>query len=117
MVRRLHIFQVIPHASLLALALGLDAQPPPRVALSEPSLAPDRSEMVFVAGSDIWTAPLEGGEASLLVSNPAVESRPLFSPDGSRLAFVSTRTGGGDIYVLHLASGALRRLSYTDGLE
>ena len=31
------------------------------------------------------------------------------------LAFCSTRTGGGDIYVLTLASGELRRLTFDDG--
>ena len=33
--------------------------------------------------------------------------RPIYSPDGTQLAFVSDRTGGGDIYILTLASGAL----------
>jgi hypothetical protein len=115
---------VIPLRSLnrvpllvLGLVLCLPAQPPARVALSEPSLAPNRPEMVFVAGGDIWTAPLDGGEASLLISHLAPESRPLFSPDGGQVAFVSTRTGSGDIYVLPLASGAVRRLTFTDGLE
>jgi Tol biopolymer transport system component len=102
---------------VLGLVLCLLAQPPARVALSEPSLAPNRPEMVFVAGGDIWTAPLDGGEASLLISHLASESRPLFSPDGGQVAFVSTRTGSGDIYVLQLASGAVRRLTFTDGLE
>ena len=32
----------------------------------------------------------------------ANESRPLYSPDGARLAFISDRTGGGDIYMLTL---------------
>jgi len=73
--------------------------------------------MVFVSGGDIWIAPAKGGEAHLLVSNPAAESRPLYSPDGTRLAFVSTRTGGGDIYVLTLATGDLLRLTYDDGPE
>jgi Tol biopolymer transport system component len=51
------------------------------------------------------------------VAHPATESRPLYSPDGKYLAFVSTRTGNGDIYVLELASGSLRRLTFDDGLE
>ena len=47
----------------------------------------------------------------------ATERRPLFSPDGRQLAFVSTRTGGGDIYVLTLATGDVRRLTWDDGAE
>src|SRR5690242_18564795 len=78
-------------------------------AFGEPSLSPDRSEIAFVSGGDIWTVPAAGGEAHLLVAHPATESRPLYSPDGKRLAFVSTRTGNGDVYVLTLASGELKR--------
>src|SRR6185503_2234580 len=55
--------------------------------------------------------------ARLLVSHAASESRPLYAPDGSRLAFVSNRTGNGDIYVLSLATGDLRRLTFDDVAE
>ena len=84
---------------------------------TEPALCPTRPEIAFVSGGDIWVAPVKGGEAHLLVSHPADESRPLYSPDGARLAFVSTRTGNGDIYVLTLASGELKRLTFDDGLD
>src|ERR1700679_2463452 len=85
--------------------------------LTEPTLCPTRPEIAFVSGGDIWLVPAKGGEAHLLVSHPAEESRPLYSPDGSRLAFISTRTGNGDIYVLTLANGALKRLTFDDGLD
>ena len=81
---------------------------------TEPALAPDGSEIAFVSGGDIWTVPAAGGEARLLVSHPANESRPLYSPDGRRLAFISTRTGNGDIYLLTLETGDLKRLTFDD---
>jgi Tol biopolymer transport system component/C-terminal processing protease CtpA/Prc len=84
---------------------------------SEPALSPDRKEIAFVSGGDIWTVPAAGGTAALLVSHTATESRPMYSPDGAKLAFVSTRTGGGDIYVLTLASGELKRLTFDDSLD
>ncbi|MBV8859081.1 MAG: PD40 domain-containing protein [Acidobacteria bacterium] len=93
------------------------ATPEARPYLYEPSISPDRKEIAFVSGGDVWTAPAEGGEARLLVSHPATESRPLYSPDGRRLAFVSTRTGNGDIYVLDFASGEVRRVTFDDGFE
>jgi len=99
--------------ALVAIASTL-AAPAPRAALSEPAVSPDHREIAFVAGGDIWTAPAAGGEARLLVSHAAYESRPLYSPDGTRLAFTSTRTGNGDIYVLTLASGQLKRLTFDD---
>ena len=82
--------------------------------LATPSISPDGKEIAFASGGDIWTVPSGGGEARLLISNPADESRPLYSPDGTKLAFISTRTGGGDIYILTLASGALQRLTFSD---
>ena len=73
----------------LAVVLGLlilasqssFAQP----ALSEPALSPDGKEIAFVSGGDIWVVPSSGGEAHLLVSDPATESRPLYSRDGKYL--------------------------------
>jgi len=84
---------------------------------TEPSLSPDRKEIAFVSGGDIWTVPSTGGVASLLVSHTANEARPLYSPDGRYLAFISSRTGGGDLYLLTLATGDLKRLTFDDGLD
>src|SRR5215213_6888221 len=89
----------------------------PRPYFTEPSLSPDRKEIVFVSGGDIWTVPATGGVASLLVSHAANEARPLYSPDGRQLAFISSRTGNGDIYLLTLATGDLKRLTFDDALD
>ena len=69
---------------------------------------------MFASGGDLWSVSSKGGEARLLVSNPSTEGRPLYSPDGTRLAFISNRTGNGDIYVLTLATGDLKRITYDD---
>src|SRR5579871_4245034 len=103
-------FVLLMASSVAALGAGVPY-------LTQPTLCPTRPEIAFVSGGDIWVAPAKGGEAHLLVSHPADESRPLYSPDGTRLAFVSTRTGGGDIYVLNLSSGELKRLTFDDGAE
>lgn len=84
---------------------------------SDPALSPDGSEIAFVSGGDIWTVPSSGGEARLFVSHPDYESRPVYSPDGRYLAFTSTHSGNGDIYVLTIVSGLLKRLTYDDGLD
>ncbi len=89
----------------------------PLPSFSEPAISPDRTEIAVVSGGDIWTVPTAGGDARLLVSHDAAESRPLYSPEGDRLAFVSDRTGGGDIYVLTLKTGALQQVTVDDGLE
>src|SRR6476469_2126768 len=74
---------------------------------AEPGISPDGHEIAFTSGGDIWSVPAAGGDARLLVANDATDRRPLFSPAGGQLAFISTRTGGGDIYVLALATGAV----------
>jgi tricorn protease len=84
---------------------------------AEPGISPDGSTIAFVSGGDIWEVPARGGDARLLVSHPATESRPLFSPDGKRLAFTSTRTGNGDVYVLAIATGDITRLTFDDANE
>ena len=108
-------------ASVFAVASAATAQtraaPEARPMFYDPAISPDRAEIAFVSGGDIWTVPAGGGEARLLVSHAATESRPLYSPDGRKLAFVSTRTGNGDIYVLILATGALARLTWDDALD
>ena len=96
---------------------ALAATPAALPAFAEPGVSPDRREIAFVSGGDIWTVPVGGGEARLLVAHPATESRPLYAPDGKSLAFISTRSGNGDIYRLTFASGELTRLTFDDGLD
>src|SRR5690349_23533741 len=106
-------------ASILVIPLFIAAQggkegAPPVPWLAERGISADGATIAFVSGGDIWEVPAAGGDARLLVSHPATESRPLFSPDGKRLAFTSTRTGGGDVYLLTIADGNLKRLTFDD---
>src|SRR5215469_5219718 len=77
-----------------------EPKPAPAYALAEPGISPDGREIAFASGGAIWSVPASGGEAQLLIADGATDRRPLFSPDGQKLAYISTRTGGGDIYVL-----------------
>jgi Tol biopolymer transport system component len=90
---------------------------PGHPSFTEPAISPDGREIAFVSGGDIWTVPATGGDARLLVSHAATESRPHWSPDGRKLAFASTRTGAGDIYVLTLDAGDVLRLTWDDAAE
>ena len=74
--------------------------------LFQPSLSPDARQIAFASGGSIWTVPARGGSARLLVSDGATDERPIFSPDGREIAYVSSKTGNGDVYVLKLRTAA-----------
>ncbi|HLY17943.1 MAG TPA: protein kinase [Bryobacteraceae bacterium] len=47
---------------------------------------------------DIWTIDLERGLASRLTARQGSNQRPVWSPDGQRIAFMSNRAGAYDLY-------------------
>src|SRR4051812_36238714 len=110
-------FWILPALCTLHLFVWKAGAQTTRPLLAEPSVAPDGFTIAFASGGDIWLAPLRGGQARCLVAGSFDESRPMFSPDGTKVAFVSTRTGGGDVYVQQLATGALSRITFTEGPE
>ncbi|MGH9487219.1 MAG: S41 family peptidase [Terriglobales bacterium] len=93
------------------------SQSAPQAEMSQPALSPDAAQIAFASNGAIWTVPALGGAARLLITSAATESRPLYSPNGKWLAFQSTRTGNGDIYLFNRANSAVRRLTWDDGLD
>ena len=59
--------------ALLAL-LGTASSQSAKPYFYDAALSPVSNEIVFVSGGDIWTVPANGGEARLLVSNPAMDA-------------------------------------------
>jgi len=80
---------------------------------------PDISEnsIVFTSGEDIWTAPLEGGDAIRLTIHDGQERYPKFSPDGSLIAFTGDYDGNSDVYVMDNKGGNITRLTYHPGFD
>src|SRR3954468_15708136 len=98
-----------------ALAQTQGAAPLP--SFGEPGISPDGSSIAFASGGDIWEVPSRGGDARLLVSHPAADSRPMYSPDGSRLASTPPPTGSGGVCARTWSRGELPRLTFDDANE
>ncbi len=86
-LERLGAFSVSPDGRMVAFAV------------STPDVEANASR------SAIWMIPASGGEARRMTSGEKRDDDPKFSPDGSRLAFVSNRDGGAQIWVLDLEGG------------
>jgi tricorn protease len=68
--------------------------------------------LTFVADDDVWLAPASGGRAWRLSADGAPASFPRLSPDGSALAWTSSRAGTNEVYLTGVEGGGPRRLTY-----
>ncbi|RAG86048.1 peptidase S41 [Streptacidiphilus pinicola] len=68
--------------------------------------------VAFVAEDDVWVAPVAGGRAWRVSADQVPVSRPRFSPDGTLLAWASTRDGAPEVHVAPVEGGPARRLTY-----
>src|SRR5215470_9725483 len=78
--------------------------------LRKPALS--RTQIVFSYAGDLWSVPREGGEAKRLTTAPGIETDPVFSPDGSLIAFAGEYDGNIDVFVIPAAGGVPKRLTY-----
>jgi dipeptidyl aminopeptidase/acylaminoacyl peptidase len=63
------------------------------------------------SNSDIWIIPAEGGKPWRLTSSSGADFNPRWSPDGRRIAFISTRGGTAQIWVIDPHGGEAAPLS------
>jgi len=81
------------------------------------SLTRDGKTLAFGWAGDIWTVSSAGGAARRLTVHPSDDSHPVFSPDGERIAFASSRHGANDVFVMTADGYDVTRLTFADRPE
>jgi TolB protein len=67
--------------------------------------------------SDIYAVNADDRQLIRLISNPADDRDPAFSPGGKEIAFASHRDGNWDIYRMAVDSGVTTRLTFSTAYE
>ena len=77
--------------------------------LRDPSIS--KTQIAFAYAGSIWTANRDASDVRRLTAG-GHESKPIFSPDGSLIAFTGEYDGTRSVYVVPVTGGEPRRLTY-----
>ncbi|HET7038364.1 MAG TPA: hypothetical protein VFH97_00670, partial [Gemmatimonadales bacterium] len=89
---------------------------PDTIQVGDWDLSRDRTQVVFEIlrggdASDLAVAPVAGGPMRVLMSGSTRHRLPKWSPDGTRIAFGSNRSGNWDIWVVDAGGGDPRQMT------
>jgi dipeptidyl aminopeptidase/acylaminoacyl peptidase len=89
--------------------------------VSEPQISPDGKWVAYTLStpdldanrsvSNIWLVPVSAG-ASMQLTQSGHDSSPTWSPDGKTLAFLSSRDGNSQVYLLSLEGGEAQEFTH-----
>jgi tricorn protease len=100
-----HVLSIVLVASA-SLCVAADAP----LLLQKPAV--NKTHVAFVYAGDLWTVPRDGGDAVRLTTATGVETDPVYSPDGSKIAFTGEYDGNVDVYVVAATGGVPQRLTW-----
>ena len=66
------------------------------------NISPDGKTLIFDLMGDIYTLPIEGGNATPVTKGMAYDNHPSFSPDGKRILFMSDRSGAENLWYIDI---------------
>jgi len=105
-------FATIGLAPMTAIA---DPNPTDTRLMTNPAVS--KTHVAFVYSDDLWIAGIDGSNPKRLTSDLGVESNPVFSPDGSIIAFSGQYDGNTDVYTIPIAGGTPTRLTWHPGTD
>lgn len=76
-----------------------------------------KNAIAFIYAEDLWVANPDGNYPRRLTVSEGSESNPVFSPDGSMIAFTGQYDGNTDVFIVPAAGGVPRRLTWHPGAD
>jgi len=88
----------------------------------DPVSSPDGSKIAFASDRipfnfEIWAMDADGSSKQRLTDNPAMDSNPVWSADGSAILFESWRDGNLEIYRMNADGSDVRRLTSNEARD
>jgi len=79
--------------------------PKPVLGIKGPVISPDGKQIAFAALGDLWLLTKGNKVPKALTNGPAMDVEPNWSPDGTKLAYMSDRNGNMDVWIRDLVTG------------
>jgi dipeptidyl aminopeptidase/acylaminoacyl peptidase len=91
---------------------------------SSPRISPDGKQIVYVFGEkekwdrpanyNLWLISIDGIKRMQLTNSSKNDRNPLWSPDGSKIAFLSDRSGKTQVHVIALSGGESWQVTFAE---
>jgi dipeptidyl aminopeptidase/acylaminoacyl peptidase len=91
---------------------GSFVEPPGPDVAQAPDWSPDGTSIVYDGEHGLWVQTLDG-ESSFQITDNARDTTPVWSPDGSKVAFTRLQHDHWEIYVVNAGGGRVTRLTTT----
>ncbi len=78
--------------------------------MTNPAISSDH--IAFIYAEDLWIANKDGSNPRRLTVDEGIESNPVFSPDGTQIAFSAQYDGNTDVFIVSTNGGIPKRLTW-----